>query len=237
MRPWGFYLIVACFALGGGGCATSSKLSTSAGPWTSPFDGRTLSGFFLWNRPEAAIAGWYVADGEIRLPANAKCGDLALAVPVEDFELTWQFKISANGNSGVKYRVPSSRRGKWPIGCEYQILDDNGHPDAKFGRSGNRKTASLYDVMPAPPDKPLLPPGEWNKARIVVSGSKAEHWLNGRLLVAYDVATSDFKRCVAMSKFAKEADYAVLGPGYILFQDHNDPVAYRDIRLRRLNVK
>ena len=38
------------------------------------------------------------------------------------------------------------------IGCEFQILDDDKHPDAKLGVKGNRKLGSLYDLIPAPKD-------------------------------------------------------------------------------------
>ena len=66
------------------------------------------------------------------------------------------------------------------IGLEFQILDDAGHPDAKAGKDGNRTVGSLYDLIPAPKDKQVAPPGEWNQARILSKGNHVTFWLNGR---------------------------------------------------------
>ena len=48
---------------------------------------------------------------------------------------------------------------------EYQILDNAVHPDAQLGKSNNRQSASLYDLIPAIPQN-AKPAGEWNKEKL-----------------------------------------------------------------------
>jgi hypothetical protein len=100
------------------------------------------------------------------------------------------FKLTEGANSGIKYFVdaaqPRPANPKSAIGLEYQILDDEKHPDAKFGRNGNRTLSSLYDLIPAINSKPARPVGEWNTARIISRGNKVEHWLNGIRVLQYE---------------------------------------------------
>ena len=148
----------------------------------------------------------------------------------------FEFKTIKGANSGVKYFVqPSTKPGdKRGLGCEYQVLDDDAHPDAKLGHDGNRKTAALYDVIPANANKKLKAVGEWNSGRILVNGKHVEHWLNGEKVVEYDRDSADFKAAIAKSKFAKIKGFAQATEGHILLQDHGDEVSYRNLRIKSL---
>src|SRR5690606_20693613 len=119
----------------------------------------------------------------------AKAGDIFTAAEFGDFTLEFEWKIAARGNSGVKYRVKQFER-KGLLGLEYQLLDDDGHPDSRVG--AQRRTASLYDILP--PEKGTAPrkPGEWNTTKIVVKGNAIEHWLNGTRVLAVDVSSDEF---------------------------------------------
>ena len=150
------------------------------------------------------------------------------------------FKLTEGANSGIKYFVNTDLN-KGPgssIGLEYQILDDERHPDAKLGNhEGSRTVASLYDLIQADPDKPINPIGEWNTARIVSDGMHVEHWLNGVKVLEYERKSPEYKKLVSESKYAKWPNFGEGDEGHILLQDHGDLVHFKNIKLRELNTE
>ena len=147
-------------------------------------------------------------------------------------------------NSGIKYFVdPELNKGPGSaIGLEFQILDDQRHPDAKAGVSGNRTLGSLYDLITmddlsnitSRKNKIFKGVGSWNKARIVVQDGHVEHWLNDIKVVEFDRHSQVFKALVQYSKYAKWPNFGQLPEGNILLQDHGDTVHYRSIKIREL---
>src|SRR5690606_40579788 len=122
------------------------------------------------------------------------------------------------------------------IGLEYQILDDEKHPDAKQGVVGNRTLASLYDLIPANKEGRFVNKiGEWNQGRIVVyPDNTVQHWLNGRKVVEYKRGDNIYKALVARSKYSEYKDFGMASPTPILLTDHHDQVFYRSIKIREL---
>jgi len=165
--------------------------------------------------------GWSIEDGVVHRHGK-KPGDIVTRDVFKNFDLTFEFKISAGGNSGVKYR--SSNR----YGPEYQVLDDERHPN---GKDPEKCVASLYDIKAASGDKPAKPAMEWNTGRILAIGSRLQHWLNGELVLELDQDSAEWKRRLADSKYRKTPDFGTR-PGRILLQDHRDPVWYRNVRIR-----
>jgi hypothetical protein len=177
-----------------------------------------------------AGTGW-VAEKDGVLHRATKGGDLYSTKEYSDFEFSWDWKIAPGGNSGVKYRVISY--GGENLGPEYQLLDDEKHADAKVGPQ--RQSASLYDFVP--PDakaKKLHAPGEWNTSKIVVRGTKIEHWLNGAKVVEMDTSTDAWKAALAKSKFRNRKEFAQNKKGRIMLQDHGDEVWFRNLTIREL---
>jgi len=193
---------------------------------TKIFNGKNLEGWTLADG-KPVTAGWQVEDGV--LYRAAKGGDIYTAKEYGDFDFRFEWKVAEGSNSGVKYRM--AQYGKSWLGPEYQVLDDEKHPDAKL-REGRRKSGGLYDLYVPNSSKILKPVGEWNCSRIVAKGSKIEHWLNGALVVSYDTASDDFKERVMGSKFAKTPTFNQNASGRIQLQDHGDPVWYRNLTVQ-----
>lgn len=193
--------------------------------------------------------GWSFNDGVLTVRRSdggesAYGGDIITRKRYADFELELEFKITPGANSGIKFLVqpnvsPIAATGERvavgsAIGLEYQILDDERHPDAKRGRDGDHTLGSLYDMVPAPKDKVVSPVGEWNRARIVSRGMGVEFWLNGVQTVAIVRGSEDFRRLAAASKYRNIPGFGEWPDGHILLQDHGDEVSYRNARIREL---
>lgn len=200
----------------------------SAG-WTLLFDGKTLDGWRGY-KTEAIGAGWKAQNGEMTLTA-AKSGDIMTKAEFADFELSFEWKISAGGNSGVIYRVGLGQSASHRTGPEYQILDNVAAKDNKLD---NHLAGSLYDLGQGAPRDAVKAVGEWNQSRLVVKGWKVEHWLNGKKVAGADLASPEGKALIAGSKFKAVGTFATLAKGHIAFQDHGDVVSYRAIKIREL---
>lgn len=200
----------------------------SAG-WKLLFDGKSLNGWRGYKTEEIG-AGWKVQDGALVLTAG-KAGDIMTAAEFGDFELALEWKISEAGNSGVIYRVGLGETASFRTGPEYQVLDNQKATDNKLG---NHLAGSLYDIGPEVPRDLPKPVGQWNSSRIIVRGWKVEHWLNGKKVVALDLASPEGKAALAVSKFKDWPKFASLLRGHIALQDHGNVVSYRAIKVREL---
>src|SRR2546425_156104 len=125
---------------------------------------------------------------------------------------------------------PRSTRSPPPSAPEMQVLDDAGHPD---GQSRLTAAGADYGLYPSPVGV-VKPVGQWNLVRIVVNGSHVEHWLNGVKVVEYELGSPDWEAKVKASKFASHAHYGRNAEGYIGLQEHEYPVAFRNIKIRVL---
>jgi len=210
-------------------CSAALILTAAAQEATPLFNGKDLSG---WTTAAGTpvTTGWIVEEGGV-LHRAASGGDIFTNMEYGDFELTWDWKISPGGNSGLKYRVVKYQK-KGILGCEYQILDDAVHPDGKIGP--HRQTAALYDILPPAANKSLKPVGEWNTAKVVVKGKTFEHWLNGTKVLSADITSPVFKAALAKSKFKDVPGFAEGATGRIMLQDHQDEAWFRNIKIKPL---
>ena len=193
------------------------------------FDGRTTAGWHGYKQ-KTMPEGWRVVDGA--LTRVGKGGDIVSDQEFENFELTLEWKIPPGGNSGVFYRVVERDEDTemWMAAPEYQLIDDRGYPDPL---KPTQKTAANYDLQPPGRDA-TKPAGTWNTTRILVNGAHVEHWLNGQLIVSYDLWTDEWTKLVAVSKFKDHPQYARARKGRIGLQDHGDAASFRNIRIREL---
>lgn len=208
------------------------------------FDGKTSNGWVgagadkFPDKPD----GWVVRDGTMTILGSAggeaaNVGDIITKQEYGAFDLTFDFRMSRGANSGVKYFVTMDEKTKGSaIGLEYQVLDDDVHPDAKLGRDGNRTLSSLYDLIPAKkPASSVHPIGAWNTGRIVVHpDNRVEHYLNGVKVLEYVRKSPGYRGLVAISKYKVWKDFGEADKGHILLQDHGFEVNFRNIKLKEL---
>lgn len=231
----------------------NNKLTESelAKGWELLWDGETTQGWRgakLDNFPEQ---GWVINEGTLSVQRSGggestNGGDIVTVKKYKNFIVELDFQLTEGANSGIKYFVDTElNKGEGSsIGCEFQILDDKNHPDAKLGVNGNRTIGSLYDLIKAnghefnpdlPHEKYVNGFDQWNRARVVVEGNKVQHFLNGIKVVEYERNTQMWHALVAYSKYAKWPNFGDYESGNILLQDHGDDVRFRNIKIKVLN--
>jgi hypothetical protein len=202
-----------------------------AAGWKLLFDGKSFDGWRGYKQ-ETVGKGWIIGDGALVL-TEAKAGDLVSTEEFGDFELTFDWKISEGGNSGVIYRAGLGDSAPYRTGPEYQVLDN---VKAEDNKKPNHLAGSLYDIGAAPPKDFTKPVGEWNSGKIVVRGWHVQHWLNGEKVADLDLASAAGKAALAESKFKGKdwEKFATLSRGHIALQEHGHPVSFRSIKIRGL---
>lgn len=210
--------------------------------WKLLFDGHTSNGWKGAYKSGFPEKGWAIQNGLLSVAPSdggesTNGGDIVTIDKFSTFDLSFDFKLTAGANSGVKYFVTLSENNTGSaIGLEYQLLDDKLHPDAKMGRDGNRTLASLYDLIKAEKTERFTrPPGQWNTGRVIVyPDNKVEHYLNGVKVLEYQRGSAAYRELVAISKYHVWPNFGEAKEGYILLQDHGNEVSFRSIKIRRL---
>lgn len=218
---------------------TISEKEASEG-WKLLWDGKSTEGWRGAKLTTFPSKGWVIDNGILKVLANdgaesTNGGDIVTIKKYKNFILKVDFMITPGANSGIKYFVNTeiNKGAGSSIGCEFQILDDQKHPDAKLGVKGNRTLGSLYDLIPADSSKPFRG-GFFNTAMVVVKGNKVEHWLNGVKIVEYERGNQMWRALVAYSKYKDWENFGDWEDGNILLQDHGDEVLYKNIKIKEL---
>jgi Domain of Unknown Function (DUF1080) len=195
--------------------------------WKLLFDGKTTNGWRGYQQ-KTMPDGWQVVDGALVRTGSGT--DIITVDQYDSFELSLEWKISAKGNSGVMYRVSEDGEATYHTGPEIQVLDNHGHRDGKNPLTSAGACYALY----APSKDVTRPVGSWNQLRLVVKGNHVEHWLNGEKIVQYEIASPDWNKRVAGSKFKEWPQFGKNARGHIALQEHGNRVDYRNIKIRSL---
>lgn len=228
-----------------------ADFSKDADGWITLFDGKTFKGWRGYNR-EDVPAAWIIEDGAIKINGSGggeagaeNGGDLVFAHKFKNYEFEFEWKVGKGSNSGVLYMIQEVEGQPTYISApEYQVLDNENHPDAKLGKDGNRMSASLYDMIPAKPQN-AKPFGEWNKGKIMSYKGTIVHYQNDEPVVEYHLWTQQWTDMLQASKFSQEKwplAFELLNnaggenkEGFVGFQDHGDDVWFRNIKIKILD--
>jgi hypothetical protein len=205
--------------------------------WELLFDGQSTAGWHTYGKSGSVGSAWKAQDGTLYLDAASKKtgatgGDIVTDGDYENFHLSYDWKISTNGNSGVMFYVqedPAKYKQTYHTGPEMQVLDNAGHPDAKIIK---HRAGDLYDLITA--KETVKPAGEWNHAEIRANKGKLQFFLNGEEVLSTTMWDDAWRQMIANSKFKEWAGFGAFQKGKIALQDHGDDVWYRNIKIRRL---
>lgn len=204
----------------------------------SLFDGKTLNGWHGFNKT-GEIKNWNVEDGAmvcLGAAADAHGGDIVSDNEYENFELSWEWKMTTGGNSGVMYHVieGAAYQAPYETGPEYQMIDDIGFPEKL---EDWQKSGADYAMYLTNDKKKLKAVGEWNSSKIVFDNGQVEHWLNGEKVVAFRAWDDAWKKKKEEGKWKEYPNYGMAKKGRIAFQDHGHKVYFRNIMITVLSNK
>ena len=227
----GLKLSIALAGLVVAGCQSYSPTATS---WEVLFDGKSVDQakehFRGYHNPSFP-AGWALDGEALKTQPGAGGADIMTRQMYSNFELEFEWAVSAGGNGGVMYNVAVGGEEAWNTGPEYQVLDDAKHAD---GKNPLTSAGALYALIAPNSEKMTLPVGKFNQGRIIVDRGHVEHWLNGHKVVEYKWDSAPVHELIAKSKFAPLPRFMKGNNGYLVFQHHGEEVWYRKIRVRRL---
>ena len=211
--------------------------------WIDLFDGKSTDGWRAYNGEEiptkwAAVNGELTFDTDLKLEDEWKGGGdiIYYLEEFEYFELYLEWKLPKGGNSGVFYNVQEGFQAPYAISPEYQLIDDLGWEEINNAKLEEwQKAGSNYAMHEADLSKKQLnPAGEWNSSKILYTEKKVQHWLNGELLLEFEPYSKEWYLKRDSGKWDDYPDYGKFRKGYIALQDHDSPIWFRNIKIRKL---
>lgn len=137
------------------------------------FNGKDLTGWTIHGTEK-----WYVENGELVCESgpDKQYGYLSTDKLYKNFELKVQFKLEANGNSGVFIR--SGIEGTKISGWQVEVAPPDQHTGGIYESYGRG-----WLIQPKPEDEKMLNATDWNSMRILVINDEVTTWLNGNEMV------------------------------------------------------
>lgn len=247
--------------------------SERAAGWKLLFDGKTSQGWRGFRRQDFPSNCWVIDEGclhRIRSGEGRKsavCGDIITVESFDNFELSFEWRVSAGANSGVKYLISEDRPQSWEQAyLEYHYADllqeakESGQSgdltseifkytpigfefqliddqDNEDARSSLTRVTGALYDLMAPRTRPARPAGQFNHGRIVIQGNHIEHWINDVKVLEFERDSQELKSSIAHSKFARMKGFGSVSRGHIDLQDHDGEVWFRNIKIRPLTAR
>ncbi|MEM9547462.1 MAG: DUF1080 domain-containing protein [Bacteroidota bacterium] len=221
---------------------TTQKKEVS-GEWIALFDGTNMDGWRAYNGDKLP-AQWTIVDGAMTFTTESKTEEnfeggndiIYAAEEFDNFELSLEWKLPEGGNTGIFYHTKEGYNSPYDVSPEYQLLDD-----LKWEEINNatleewQKTGADYAMYtPDSSQKIVKPAGEWNSSKIIFTPEKVEHWLNGQKIVSFVPWSEDWYNRKNSGKWKDFPDYGKFKKGYIGLQDHDSPIWFRNIKIKKL---
>jgi len=236
--------------------AASALLAVACGPkdntltqqevndgWVLLFNGTDMTGWRDYNGT-ALTNGWGVVDGCIQAPGDGadNSGYIVTEKKYENFELSWDWKLTHGGNSGMLYHVFENPYFQVPYvtGPEYQLIDNEGWEEVNAPSKLEEWQKLGVDYAMHLPDYSVMkvnPQGEWNTSKIVFDNGHVEHWINGVKIIDFEAWTDDWFVLKNAGKWANAPEYGLASSGVICLQDHGCPASFKNIKIKELPHK
>lgn len=219
-----------------------SKAEQKSG-WKLLFDGKNTNEWRNYKKDKVSD-GWTIKDGVLSRSGKG-AGDIITKDQFGFFEISLEYRISKEGNSGLMFHVTEEEKTPWRTGPEIQIQDNvDGHDPQKAGwlyqlykpatpkwmieaeKAGKKVTPAVVDAT--------RPAGQWNHLFLRVGPERSEVVMNGVKYFRFKKGSADWDKRVAASKFAKFPKFGKPTKGHICLQDHNDLVSFRNIKIREI---
>lgn len=205
--------------------------------WQILFDGQSAEGWRGFNQTGGLPEGWQVTDGT--LMSLGKGGDIGgdivyAADTFGQFELSLEWKLSPEGNSGIFYHVIEGPEIEAPyfVAPEYQIIDQKNFPQKLEAWQSIGADYAMYDPMIDTTD--LKPIGEWNTSVIRFTYDKVTYSLNGKTTAEFVPWSEDWEKRKSEGKWKDFPSYGTAKTGFIGLQDHGSPIWFKDIKIKKL---
>jgi hypothetical protein len=227
-----FLLLMSCKEVKKTQSDQSNTLLKAAEPeWESLMDASKWRGY----NQNILPTNWSITDSLISCfgKAGDMGGDIISTQKYANFEFSWEWKISSEGNSGVFYHVIEDTiyHSPYQTAPEYQLLDDVDFPSPI---EDWQKTGANYAMHPANDQKVLKAVGEWNSSRIIFDHGKVSHYLNGALIVSFDKFTPEWQALRGSGKWVDYPDYGKANTGFLGLQDHGSGVWFKEVKIKDL---
>jgi hypothetical protein len=185
------------------------------------FNGQNLDG---WAGP---LENYEVKDGAV-MCKDGKGGTIYHKEELGDFVARVEFKLPPGGNNGLAIRYPGEGDTSYVGMTELQVLDDN-YEKVRGKIDPRQAHGSAYGMVAAQRGY-QHPIGEWNFQEVTVKGSRIKVELNGTVILDTDLSKVD----PASFMSGKPHPGKDRTKGFFGFAGHSDPVAFRNVQIRKL---
>lgn len=160
------YVLIAAAIL-----VTATSFSVSG--FKKIFNGKDLTGWKIHGTEK-----WYVDNGQLVCESgpDKQYGYLSTEKNYDNFILDLDFKLEANGNSGVFIRsgIDGTKISGWQVEVAPPMHSTGGIYES-YGRG--------WLVKPSAENEKVLKATDWNHMRIKADGNTVTSWLNGKKMV------------------------------------------------------